>query len=323
MGPASANSPPTARRHARFRTKRVATTDDTAAAEATPGAAAPGERLRQARTAAGLTLDEVARELHLEGFIVEAIERDNLDVLGAPVFVKGYLRGYARLVGLPEQEVVDAWTPADAAAGELRPMTAAPDMKRGTSLSMLVLWVALALLLLAVAMYLLGGDDNDTTTVPDEAAAEVQKAPAPAIVVREDFVVPEPTTAPVAAQPEAVTPADAAVTPDAVVASPAREDEPVAAPMPATPLSVSLQLNFSEECWIELSDARRRLLYGLEKQGSARSFEAEPPLRFFVGNVDAVGIRLDDAVYRIPDRVRTGRNTARFILSADDIKAMR
>jgi cytoskeletal protein RodZ len=79
-----------------------------------------GTRLALAREARKLTIERVADNLHLDVRIVEALERDDLAALPSPIFVKGYLRGYAGLVGLPAEELVSEYT---ALAGEPPPLT--------------------------------------------------------------------------------------------------------------------------------------------------------------------------------------------------------
>ena len=65
-----------------------------------------GARLRSARNRRGLSLAGVAEQLHLDTAIVQAIESDDQSALPEPIFVQGYVRSYARLVGLPEEELV-------------------------------------------------------------------------------------------------------------------------------------------------------------------------------------------------------------------------
>ena len=64
------------------------------------GAVGCGEQLRQARQAAGLSLEEVAGRLHMPLQVVAALEEERWERLGAPVFVRGQLRSYARLLGV-------------------------------------------------------------------------------------------------------------------------------------------------------------------------------------------------------------------------------
>jgi cytoskeleton protein RodZ len=69
----------------------------------TPG---PGERLRAARLAMGLDLAKVASELHLTRPVVEALEADQYSDVGVRVFVRGYLRNYARIVDIPVESIL-------------------------------------------------------------------------------------------------------------------------------------------------------------------------------------------------------------------------
>jgi len=68
-----------------------------------------GTRLRAARKQRSLGIEDVARDLHLDIAIIEAIESDNQAALPAPIFVQGYLRSYARLVDLPAEELVRSY----------------------------------------------------------------------------------------------------------------------------------------------------------------------------------------------------------------------
>src|SRR3546814_12817349 len=64
-----------------------------------------GQRLRAAREAAGLSGAEVASRLKTPSRFIEALEAEEWDRIGAPVFVRGQLRSYSRLLGLPVQPV--------------------------------------------------------------------------------------------------------------------------------------------------------------------------------------------------------------------------
>ncbi len=257
-------------------------------------AAGPGGRLAAAREQQGLSVEGVAHELHLEIDVVRAIEAEDFRALGAPVFVKGYLRGYARLLGLPEQELVDAWKPQEQDAEAFRTLSMQTEVKPGASLPMFMLWVGLGVLALVAVIYLIAGGEEPPEPEP-EFVEEVPATPVAVVPPREqDFTVVE----------------------EVVVAV------PPSVPKSVKPETVDLRLAFSEECWVEVSDAGRRLLYGLEKAGSVRSFAARPPLRFFIGNVAAVDIQVSGQQYVIPTSGRTGRNTARFVVDADDLEEM-
>ncbi|MDC9720295.1 MAG: DUF4115 domain-containing protein [Gammaproteobacteria bacterium] len=66
----------------------------------------PGYLLRKAREEKGLSQKETARELHLTSKVIEAIEEDNFEVIPSFVFARGYIRSYARHLGLDGQALV-------------------------------------------------------------------------------------------------------------------------------------------------------------------------------------------------------------------------
>lgn len=79
-----------------------------------------GARLAAARKACELDIRVIANELHLDIATIKALENDDTAALPAAIFVKGYLRNYARMVGLPEDEIVRDYTEQ---TGEPPPLT--------------------------------------------------------------------------------------------------------------------------------------------------------------------------------------------------------
>jgi cytoskeleton protein RodZ len=69
----------------------------------------PGDQLQAARIEQGLTIEDVATRMHLSLAILESIEENNFDDITAPIFVKGYLRAYARLVSLNEDDMIQRY----------------------------------------------------------------------------------------------------------------------------------------------------------------------------------------------------------------------
>ena len=69
----------------------------------------PGDRLQAARIEQDLSIEDVATRMHLSIGILKAIEVNNFDEVTAPIFVKGYLRAYARIVSLDEDEIIQQY----------------------------------------------------------------------------------------------------------------------------------------------------------------------------------------------------------------------
>lgn len=65
-----------------------------------------GESLRKERELRGITLEEISQHTKVHTRFLEAIEKDDLSVLPAKAFAKGFLRSYARMVDLDEDLVI-------------------------------------------------------------------------------------------------------------------------------------------------------------------------------------------------------------------------
>jgi cytoskeleton protein RodZ len=68
-----------------------------------------GETLRRERLRCGLTLPDVARETRISLHLLEAVEADQFDRLPGGVFARSFVRQYARLLGLDEEEIIAAF----------------------------------------------------------------------------------------------------------------------------------------------------------------------------------------------------------------------
>ncbi len=68
-----------------------------------------GRRLRAARIDRGLDLEHIAAQLHLKPSLIDALEAGRYDALPGPVFVAGYIRNYARQVGLDPEPLGAAY----------------------------------------------------------------------------------------------------------------------------------------------------------------------------------------------------------------------
>lgn len=76
----------------------------------------PGSKLKQAREAKGYDVDYVAGKLHLRIQVVELLEADDFENMPEPVFIRGYLRAYAKLLEEDPEELItlfnDIYKPA-------------------------------------------------------------------------------------------------------------------------------------------------------------------------------------------------------------------
>lgn len=74
-----------------------------------PASVTPGQLIKQAREAKGLTQQQVADSLRLRAVVVQFIEADDFDKLASATFVRGYLRALAKALEIDDKEVFAAY----------------------------------------------------------------------------------------------------------------------------------------------------------------------------------------------------------------------
>ncbi|MBM3139736.1 MAG: helix-turn-helix domain-containing protein, partial [Chloroflexi bacterium] len=83
---------------------------DDGAAASEPGDRGPGigEQLRERRRALGLTLADAERDTRINRLYLGALEDEHFDTLPAPVYARGFMRSYARYLGLDAEAAARA-----------------------------------------------------------------------------------------------------------------------------------------------------------------------------------------------------------------------
>jgi len=85
-------------------------------------AALPGARLKAERERRGLSAQKAADEMHLDRWVIDALEADDYPRIGPSVYAKGHLKKYAVLLGLPVAEILASYE----SRGHQRSETASP-----------------------------------------------------------------------------------------------------------------------------------------------------------------------------------------------------
>lgn len=303
----------------------------------TSGQLGLGERLRSARKARAISLERMAESLHLDEAIVLALEDERFEELGAPVFVRGHLKAYARLVGLPIDSVLGAYQQAEPQNLAVPP--AERRMSRSLTINPVIWGVSALVVLLGVLLALYVVQDGElapaTTSVADRVPAAGMGTPAEPPAAESDADTAPPVVTPALAGSATVA-APVAERPESVAAAPGVRDLPLPEAAPATviepatdlgsetataagteprPDLMRVSLHFREESWVEISDANRRLLFGLQREGRRRELAGEPPFRLLLGNAAGVDVSVNDEPYVVPDSGVTGK-VARFEIDA-------
>lgn len=294
-----------------------------------------GERLIRARQEQELSLEKAAASLKVDASVLGSLESENFDALGAPVFVRGHLRNYARMLHLPEQELLDAY---QLKAGDNQADLSHPIIREAVAMSRYRKKFSFGLIFLVVTLLAVQGAAvwwwfqiremdvlHDTQIakraqpgtldvegggtvplalpgagVPSESAETSAPVEIPAEESRQVQTGEQPVTA--EPEPEPVSEPAPEIIPEVLV-----QEEPVGP-------QVLLVVTFEEDSWAEIHDGnRKRVLYGLFRAGTRRELNIPAPVSIYLGHVQGVSITVDGEAYTVPARQRTG-NTARFVV---------
>jgi cytoskeletal protein RodZ len=130
-----------------------------------------GEKLRQAREERGITLSEVADQTRISGLYIESIENDDYRSLPGGIFNKGFVKSFAKYVGVDEQEALQDY--ANLAANQdhqivdelrtYRPEVLTDDRSSSSSLPTIIFAVIILGLMTAGILFLVKYLQNNPT----------------------------------------------------------------------------------------------------------------------------------------------------------------
>jgi len=240
-----------------------------------------------------ISLRDIADRTKISLRYLQAMEDDRFDLLPAPIFAKGFLREYARYVGLSPDEVVNHYLSVQQQGASSDEGTKEAVKKDSTLSSQRPnrpkpvrnwtygLFLALAVLLLiglvaALAWY--------AEKRRDDPAADV---------------TPPPIAAPPA--PEAVAVAPPVITPE----------------KPKAPLEVTLDL--TSACWVEVSADGKRLVAQEYAQGESQTFEAQQSVQITLGDTSAVDIQVNGLAYPLNGKAGEVRE---FVIDLETVRQL-
>ncbi|HET9403267.1 MAG TPA: RodZ domain-containing protein, partial [Burkholderiales bacterium] len=281
-----------------------------ALAGAGPAHTAPGGRLAEARRVQNLTPADVARQLKLSVWQVDALEAGRYQQLPGPIFVRGFIRNYARLVKLDPNELLRAAgdsIPQAAARPEMPPSQDIP-FPAGNRTRWPELAGAAAILVGLLAAYEFYWNEPEAPVTPAIAVSPVPTArplknegprAAPQPGGEKRAVVPGITV-------ETATQAAPQALPAAGGSQSGQEDSP-------TPGERQISLVFDQESWVEIRDRNNKVVFSqLNRAGTQQSLSGLPPLSVVVGNSHGVRMRYDDQPVDLARHTRV--DVARLIL---------
>jgi cytoskeletal protein RodZ len=216
-----------------------------------------GSQLKEARERRGITAAEAAKRLHMRAMFVDALEREAWSSVGEPVYVRGFIRNYARMLGLESQPLVDSFNEIDGPV--VSPLVAenialADRTHRPLRYPFVLgMMTVIAVILVAKVVW---------TMATPGAAGHNEVRP---------------------------TQAQAQTTNDGTVAS---IDHHVGA-APAVKQGVDLRLQLTQSCWLSITVDGKRVVYETLPAGTVKQFHGVREISIRAGNAGGVVATID------------------------------
>ncbi|MFC0338315.1 cytoskeleton protein RodZ [Kushneria avicenniae] len=308
-----------------------------------PGA---GEMLREERERQRLHLEDAAEQLNLRPSLVADMERDNFEQIPIPTYRRGYLRAYARLLGIDDRMIVAAYDRvhgrSDLDERRVAPVSSIKPPSRMGAIAFRVVTVVVVVILAVMTLLWWegresspgygddsamteqgvtrqdGSDDRDLPPAPEPAAdntsadgsGNMSASEAVNTAVAARVAEGDSSAAPESGTLQVDTPEGRNGATGGLVDT-AEDEEPGADPATS---GRRIQMNFGSESWVDVRDANgTTVLRGLQQGGTTATIEGVPPFRLTVGNANQVTI--DYKGERVDMSQHAGSsNVARFTL---------
>ncbi len=263
----------------------------------------PGAALKAAREAINVSAREIADALNLPVHVVEAIEDYDAENLPAPVFTRGYIRAYCKLLELDPEPIVlgyefDDPLPKPAPAGRFGVVKPVFDRKQ---LMMLVGGALVALALLVLLIMWLWPDTYESVT------GRVEESPVPILATSVDS--PKATPEPVVDTPPPIID-DTLVEPIGIADAP---DNRVYGRRITELGDDEMWFQFTEDCWVEIKNTDGANLYSdLSRAGQDLRLVGQGPFRILLGYAPGVQMQYNGEVVSL--MAHTRNNVASLVL---------
>lgn len=307
-----------------------------------------GDRLRQARISAGLEISDVATDLRINPSYIEALELNQFEQVGAPTYVKGYLRNYANVLKLSPEGLIAEYESLGYEAPDLSTVSPLDSIEGNNKLLHLFsLLVAMVTLGLFVYWLINSGYNNDYSA--QSSVVEYTEPPSPLPLEQAPSTLPLTNVSEV--DPDVLAQGINTADSDALLSVPlvgetevtevltdevvVEATEPDATAMVAEVSGIAgtsvqtfsaedmisatdgfdeVMLTLTAESWVEIEDATHfQLMKGVYPAGTTKILTGQAPFQVFLGFAPGVEIIFNDVVYQSEPH-RRANNTAKFAL---------
>jgi cytoskeleton protein RodZ len=284
-------------------------------------AALPGARLKAERERRGLSAQKAADEMHLDRWVIDALEADDYTRIGASVYAKGHLKKYAALLALPVAEILASYESRGQERKE--PTSPPPSVLRASrsdapanslSPAQIAGFAAAGVLLLGVLLWRPWHHRAKVPVISPPAAA----APASPDKAIETDGSPSAAAPPATVRDAPATPSTTGATESVAAAAPGAKAQPAGDTVPGAG-HARLRLSFSADSWVDVHDATgRRTFAGNGLANSVKTIAGMAPMRVYLGFGSGVQLEINDRAVAIGPQFFAG-DVARFEAGADGV----
>jgi len=264
-----------------------------------------GKELAKIRLEKKLTIKEIAREIRIEPSIIKKIEKNDFESIGAPVFIKGYLRQYASFIEMDADEVLERYNQlnykedtspiVNNSVQQLSKFIVTPKI-----IIFSILSIVISMILWFLFSYFINQDkESESNVITNNVELDLNQEPSnvtEAVTIEPELNESQDLTENITVienqEPSNIT--------DTV------EIEPMV--VKEKP-SIELTMNYRGLCWTEVYDSNgNQIFYGLGDADNNINVTGVGPLDVMLGAADElISIQVDGQDYSIIDPVRRGQ----------------
>jgi cytoskeleton protein RodZ len=236
-----------------------------------------GEQLRLAREQAGMSIDDVAKQLYLSKAVIEEIESDNIPASANTLFSKGYVKSYSALLRLPIDDMLKCFQLQYQCNIELKKMQTFSNRSKNATHNNYLNWITLiAIVVMTMGVIAWWWQQSEQVII---------QIPAVETIVASNESSPRlPLTPNIATMSQSIQ-----------------------------STTVNSTFAFTQDCWVKITDATNAVVaVGIKKAGSSMDVSGVAPLEVVLGAAHGVKITYQQQVLDISSYI--SNNTAKFTL---------
>jgi len=285
----------------------------------------PGTRLRYEREQRNLSIQNIADHLYLESRVIKCLENDEYDDLPPGIFIRGYIRNYAKYLEIPSEPLIKGYrklVEEEEEEEESRPAAQQQKPVRRTKqasgkdlwfkfLTFMIVVVSLVLM----ALWRLNPIDSQTEN-PEETATELidngeSIQTLPITLEEEEVPLPSEETSEEESNNSSPNPTPNTTTPVPTTDSPQTAEieqvsETTEVPEPEVLDERKIKVFFDDVAWVGITDGtEKELRSGTVSKGEELVFEGQPPFKIKSARLDKIRVEYKGKVISLknhPDR---------------------